>query len=302
MALNINKGGNLGKYYFAEDGVEYGPFELGDLLKYINKDSLIYYEGIKWTQASELPEIGKFFHTEEKVVERVVEKVVNVQDNFEESAAKKNFLIPVLLTIVFLFGLFWVVDYQEQLQKANYLNELKLNTSRRQAEQDSISAFKSLQSASALHDSVNLVYNAKLDSIKSIEQKIGFLQNQASLVEQMERYYSELTQYDFDARDYYADTISQYITLKNISPAVVNSSISNQQDYEDEVYEFNRLSFLFNRYENNVYYFTYSIKFSCYRPRKDKNQTCDIDIEVGFDKNYKIRSYKEIGKRNLTFN
>ena len=56
MALNFNKGGKSGKYFYLdEEGVDYGPFEISELLEKIDRDTLVYFKGINWTKASEIP-------------------------------------------------------------------------------------------------------------------------------------------------------------------------------------------------------------------------------------------------------
>lgn len=62
MAIKLNKGPELGKYYYTKDNVVFGPIPLEELLKYIDSDTLVYYEGIEWTEAKNLPELKKFIY------------------------------------------------------------------------------------------------------------------------------------------------------------------------------------------------------------------------------------------------
>ena len=70
---------------------------------------------------------------------------------------------------------------------------------------------------------------------------------------------------------------------------------------QKQLYINGKSTFVFQRELDNVYYFNYSISYSCFRTRKNKTQTCDVDIEIGFDEEFKIKSYKEMNIRNLTF-
>jgi hypothetical protein len=66
MALNLNKGCKLGKYFYQKDKVTYGPIPLEDLLERINKDTLVYCEGRAWSKAADVPELKGFFKSENK--------------------------------------------------------------------------------------------------------------------------------------------------------------------------------------------------------------------------------------------
>jgi uncharacterized membrane protein YhaH (DUF805 family) len=49
------------KYYYSEDGNPIGPFSLSELLEKIGPETLVYREGIDWTNAKEVQELKKFF-------------------------------------------------------------------------------------------------------------------------------------------------------------------------------------------------------------------------------------------------
>ena len=66
MALNINKGSKLGKYYYQKNGNTFGPITIDELLERVDADTLVYCEGISWLKAKEVPELIKFFKTSPK--------------------------------------------------------------------------------------------------------------------------------------------------------------------------------------------------------------------------------------------
>jgi hypothetical protein len=43
------------------------------------------------------------------------------------------------------------------------------------------------------------------------------------------------------------------------------------------------------------------VNYNCYRRSKDKNQFCKVNVEVGFNENNKIVSYKELKIEDLRF-
>jgi hypothetical protein len=49
-------------YYYSVNGVTFGPLSLSDLLEKIDATTLIYREGIEWTNANEVEELKKFFN------------------------------------------------------------------------------------------------------------------------------------------------------------------------------------------------------------------------------------------------
>ena len=61
MSINLNKNTNEYKYYYSENGTTLGPFTLNQLLEKIEADTLVYREGIDWTNAKDLEELKKFF-------------------------------------------------------------------------------------------------------------------------------------------------------------------------------------------------------------------------------------------------
>jgi hypothetical protein len=204
-------------------------------------------------------------------------------------------LIFVIAAVLLLLGYIFISNNSK-------LNEGEIER-QKQIAIDSVALVNSTQQNLMLQqqDSINTATNNKLDSLKINEKKLIFLQNQNVLVEKVTNYYLDITNNEFNASNYYADEVNQYITLINVTPDIINENFSNKRDYTDERVVFDESTFIFQREFENIYYFNYSINYSCFRTRKNKTQTCDVDIEVGFDENYKIKSYKELKIRNLTF-
>ena len=63
MAIDLNKDKNELKYYYSENGATLGPFSLPQLLEKIEADTLVYREGIDWTNAKDVMELRKFFNS-----------------------------------------------------------------------------------------------------------------------------------------------------------------------------------------------------------------------------------------------
>lgn len=68
-------------YYYSVDGTVYGPLSLVKLLEKIDADTLVYREGIEWTNATEIEELKKFFN--KPILEKVNKKKVSTASDFE---------------------------------------------------------------------------------------------------------------------------------------------------------------------------------------------------------------------------
>lgn len=294
MAFNFNKGGKLGKYFYLDDkGVDYGPFEIPDLLELITKDTLVYYQGINWTKASELAELKRYFPAEKKVTKSNVTK-----PQVEIAPKKKNSVILILVVLLIGVAVAFYF-YQETINSREFEEKLVSLQQKRLA--DSLAFVNSKLLLDLQNDSINDAYNFKLDSLNSYEKRLVFLQNEEFLAEKIQDYYFDIANNNFDAFNYYSDSVDQFINLKNITPYEVNEVFSGPRDYSDEQFFFDPSTFKFERELNNVFYFTYTIQYSCFRVERNKTQNCDVDLEIGFDENFQIRSYKELKIRNLVF-
>jgi uncharacterized membrane protein YhaH (DUF805 family) len=68
-------------YYYSVDGTVYGPLSLVKLLEKIDADTLVYREGIEWTNATEIDELKKFFN--KPILEKGNKKKVSTVSDFE---------------------------------------------------------------------------------------------------------------------------------------------------------------------------------------------------------------------------
>jgi hypothetical protein len=107
MAININKGSELGKYYYSKNNVVFGPIPLEELLKFIDADTLVYYEGIKWTEAKNLPELKKIVDASKKEVEPIYIQNYNSQNEVQLEKKKTPWglifvIVSVMVVIYFI--------------------------------------------------------------------------------------------------------------------------------------------------------------------------------------------------------
>ena len=122
------------------------------------------------------------------------------------------------------------------------------------------------------------------------------------ITEIITNYYDDLNNNNFNAENYYAKNVEQFISIKNTNPNNINSLI-NEDDYQDGVSTIDESSIKLIDSDSNNYYscWSFNVNYQCFRPSKGKYQKCNITIYLGFDENNLIVSYKEKKIRNLKF-
>ena len=102
MAIRINKGPSLGKYYYSKEDIVYGPIPLEDLLRYIDADTLVYYDGIKWTEAKNLPELKSIINTV-KTEEQQKQKIAEEYNQLSEPPRNKSTWPVIIILLILVF-------------------------------------------------------------------------------------------------------------------------------------------------------------------------------------------------------
>ncbi len=75
-----NSGGLI--YYYSINGTVFGPLTIAKLLEKIDADTLVYREGIEWTNAIEVEELKKFF--KKPSLEKADKKNVATTSSFKD--------------------------------------------------------------------------------------------------------------------------------------------------------------------------------------------------------------------------
>ena len=290
MAINIFKSGGIGRYYFKENNIEYGPFQFDWILQYVKADTQVKVSNSNWCPAKQHQDFRKYFNvTYVSESESFIPKKEGVNSNSQIT------LIIVIAAFLLLFSYIFISNYSK-------MNEGEI-LRQKQIAIDSLALLNSTQQNLMMQqqDSINMITNHRIDSLKINEKKLIFLHNKNLLIEKVRNYYLDIINNEFNASNYYADKVNQYITLTDITPLEINDVFTKKQDYTNENVVFYDSTFIFQRGFEDVYYFNYSINYSCFRTKKNKTQVCDVVIEIGFDENFKIKSYKELEVTNLRF-
>jgi len=116
------------------------------------------------------------------------------------------------------------------------------------------------------------------------------------------QYYGSLEKETFNANDFFNPEVSQYITLKNTTPSIINAHYrKDKHEYANPKFSIVNNHINLIRTTNEVNYYSFSINYKCYRPSRGKHQECTVDVEVGVNNLGKITSYKELKINNLKF-
>ena len=296
MALKITKGGKIGKYFYIENAVEYGPVELNELLENISKHTLVYYEGITWTKASEITELKKYFTTEERIVEKVVDRVV--EKNIIQQPEKKGgkiILIAILVASMLLLicSLYWI--YQQQI-KSDIINA----DLQRKKETDSLAAINANlieQEQRRVQDSILAASNAILDSVKLLKLNMDYQLGVDKVNVILNQFYTDLSNHDYNnVSNYFKDTLIEYSGNYNVSTNDIINSLNNSFNSNrgfEENYKLQDSSCVFVGMDGETgaynYYFEYSRNG---RNGQKSEQSVTLNGTIKVDSDFKIVFYQ----------
>ena len=95
MTINTNKTSASNEYYCLINEVQYGPYDVATLISKIDRDTLVWREGIDWIKASEVMELKKFFPEPIiKIIEKDKSNSSNVYPNTDVIVNKNMFSSP----------------------------------------------------------------------------------------------------------------------------------------------------------------------------------------------------------------
>jgi len=125
----------------------------------------------------------------------------------------------------------------------------------------------------------------------------------AELSDIIKGFYSSIIDKTFDAKIYFSESVDVFITKSNMDPWMINEEMQNHyKEFTESKYEFSDpLQINLIKSENGINYISFKFYYSAYRVSKSKQQTCNVTVEWGLDRNQKISSYKEVKIENLKF-
>ena len=135
-----------------------------------------------------------------------------------------------------------------------------------------------------------------------LENKMQDVYNQLS--NNIKAFYNAIVDKTFDANNYFSEKVETFITKSDLDPWLINEEMKNHyNEFTESKYEFaDPIPITLIKSENGINYISFKFYYSTYRVSKSKQQSCNVTIEWGLDRNQKISSYKEIKIENLKFN
>ncbi|MCE2772766.1 MAG: serine/threonine protein kinase [Bacteroidetes bacterium] len=128
--------------------------------------------------------------------------------------------------------------------------------------------------------------------------EVAFMSN-ADYEQIISNYYTDLTNNAFDASNYYQTTVRTFIGLSDVTVQEIQDAAIHA-DFQNPVYAINPESF-FHQEINDEHVVTFNMDMQVYRPSKEATQYCTVSIEICFDRNGMITSYRELEVTDLNF-
>jgi len=173
MAININKSGKAGKYYFKKSGIEYGPFQFEWILPLIDGDTLVKLSNSKWSPAKQLQEFEKYFEISDYQSSQSNQTASPIVD-LERSKKRGSPGLIVFMAIISVILYFGFNYFNSQIQSHKLDQELLIQQQKYLI--DSIALTNANQKTMLLNqqDSLNKIkINNQIDSLRINAEKAG---------------------------------------------------------------------------------------------------------------------------------
>lgn len=135
------------------------------------------------------------------------------------------------------------------------------------------------------------VTNSVIESTNSVIPQHEI--NLEEILNILSRYHYDINNSNFDANNYFSENVSQYFSRHNVTPNEINTIFNQKKDFIRGQSNILNNQITFERTENNINYYSYWVDYSCFRKSENKTEFGQVNVELGFDDNNKITSYKE---------
>ena len=262
---NLKKGDEQIEYFIVDDGATIGPFTFDQIVSKIENKSIQgksqVYKDNQWTSIKALPEFQNYL------------------------PKKKKF--GVIFTL-FIFSIMAIVALIFFIQNDEFINrdESKGQASDTEASFNDIEANDGKEAETA-------------DTVKAFAEEESRDVSKLDLEDILRKYFTDANNESFDAWDYYSYQVDKFNAWSNLSPNEINILIEDKIDYfygHNVFYSIDRI----NRDEKKIIC-SFWIDYSCWRTKKQKWQSCKVNMEVIFNENLKIISWEPLLVEDLIF-
>lgn len=106
----------------------------------------------------------------------------------------------------------------------------------------------------------------------------------------------------FDARRYFADTVSHYISYLNITPDLIDETFKyDSKEYTCQKFFYDEDNIEFLKEVDGIRYYRFWMDFECYRTSKRKNQKSRIKVLYGLNAEQKISEFRNLEVESTTY-
>jgi hypothetical protein len=362
MKFKINKGAELGDFFYQKEKVVYGPFKKNDLIKLIDRNSMVYKQGAEWGRAKDNIELKDYFiqyasnssqgsnpNSTSTIEATAVANPLPLQEN---QSKKSPWLFVVIVLVLLAGGILFFLSKNNNPFSDNITTDSTANAmpaadttslsgedavyqmlSTRNIEESQMqgATFQEIVQYSnellARHgfifdDPILKGYYTSKPWYKpensylmatsgfSVTEKYNYdilnnklIATQNNISEIIHRYYNSFIDETFDANNFYAQTVDQYISKKNITPIEVNNLYNSEKsDFLNPKFQFiEPLELKYLNSISGVDYFLFKVFYGVYRPSRNKYESCGINVKIGFNKSLQIAHYEETSLENLKF-
>jgi hypothetical protein len=210
----------------------------------------------------------------------------DVNINKPKKTSNQIILILGILCVIFAIAAIYIFFNKNEANKENPINPITTANN---------SVIKSEQTL-VTENQINSSNQNDLVEKGNVETN-----SQDEIVALITQYYIDIDNNAFFAENYYSDNVNQFINRKNISPSDINSIFLKNKEFVNGTTSIVDNVINFDRNENEINYYNYWIDYKCFRKSKNSYQSCKVKVEIGFDDQNKIKSYKELEIVDLKF-
>lgn len=127
------------------------------------------------------------------------------------------------------------------------------------------------------------------ESVKVVEDSFNrAIKNhpdQIARLEILKKFYVDISRKELQAREYFASEVKRYYTVVNLQPCLIDSYyVENTMDFQDPRSIIDSESFVFSEDSEGNPIITFRHKFSCFRAKRSKYESCIVLTKIIFDR------------------
>ena len=217
------------------------------------------------------------------VVDTSKQNIKNVQDKSVNDTSKSKTWIFLVIAIVLLVSGYFIFqqNFRNKTPISSELPQLKNNNT----EEEKVTVNNKVEEPKKVSEEESQTPYFPLNHVKN----------------KIEKYYSSVSSSEYDAWDFWASNVLQFINLKNTNPDKLNENHQNNTDFVASEVNIMNDDVQFDHKEGSIDYWVFWVDFSCYRTSKEKYQFCNIKVKLGTDQNLDFVYYEELDVTNLRF-